>query len=481
MSAELLLRLLEYFAGIIIVLALLFVLMEASRKFDRLRQRPYLIVAFGAFLLIIGALMRALGLNAGTLQLPFSIIQVAGFFLLGIGYLSLHHDRSEEEDVPAIPEVTEANNTEDTADKKIEQDWVALLTASEKQPTEKASKAKPIDKGSVKSVDGPSKPEAKVAVEPKQKEKEAASAKLEASSSSGEKTSSSADTTPSTPLSSTKPEPSPESSAIDLSYLATRKNKIKSTKTAASQKEKSVSLEAKPQPTGTKVDAPSPEAKTKQPESKQTREEILDDLFPIEAKSNSKASEDESSLLPGEIREKPTKKAKTAMNPAIALTGLLGNKELLALWPQATVVLIIFFIIIELLPYRKIRGNGVLLIGFTVLFASFIFQAYTSQAPTPLSTVGGLVAEVIGFACLGASSWLKIKGKITHHFLAIVSVFFIILLTVAMGVATVFGSDTTNLSLVLNATTGLLIVALPILHAIAYSHQTAIATKEPND
>ncbi len=456
MSAELLLRLLEYFAGIIIVLALLFVLMEAARKFDRLKQRSYLTMALGSFLLILWALMRAMGLNAGVLQLTFGIVQISGFFLLGAGYLTLHHQEGDEfETVP--PTVTDPKSITDS-----KESWVALLTG-EGKPIESTAQGKA--KGALTPEPDDDKVVQKETVVTETTPKKMAGVE-EAEKVQASEVSTS---TPVEETVETKVKPIPAHGTVDLSYLGSRKRSQKESKAPAIKIDTPVApdMTKKSPEQSTEHKAEEPKPTVEKPP--QTRDELLDDLFPLESKT--KDHEPEVTLLPGELRLSKDHPSKTdSKMAAVGLAGLLGNQELLMLWPQAAVVLVVFFIIMELIPYRKIRGNSLLLGGFAVLFGAYIFQAYTSQQARPLMIIIGLILEVIGFACLGGASWLKIKGKITHHFLTIVSVFYLILLSLAIITATIITRDMNSLSLLLNLTTGLLIVALPILHGVAYSH-----------
>jgi hypothetical protein len=73
---------------------------------------------------------------------------------------------------------------------------------------------------------------------------------------------------------------------------------------------------------------------------------------------------------------------------------------------------------------------------------------------------------------------MKIKGKITHHFLTVVSIIYFIILVLTIVLAKFIVKDVTSLQLLYLLATGTLIAMLPITHSLTYSHP---AHTKPNE
>jgi hypothetical protein len=156
---------------------------------------------------------------------------------------------------------------------------------------------------------------------------------------------------------------------------------------------------------------------------------------------------------------------------------MLSN--LMTVWPEIAASVLIFWILIALLPQRHQTGNGWLLIGFVLFFAYFVASIFLSpqlNGPSLTANSAGYnsllvrILELVAASCIGAASWQKIKGKVTHHFLKIVSLIYLVLLILTIGLAFLIVTDQTSLQLVLLLMSGVLITILPVIHAFTYSH-----------
>ncbi len=469
MAAGLWYGIIQYFVGIIIVLALLFALMESSRKYDRYREWPYLAVASGYFLLVVWSLLRALSLNSGVLHGITIGSELIGFLVLGIGYLALEHAHPYVEEEPEPGETSKPDVIQPSSDKKNKEGWVSLLSAENVENTIP-------DKIESTKVEAslPSEPEKVDEVPSKEKQ-------------------------PSVKQSSDEP-------AVDLSYLA-QKVKKKSAQPithdsspAITPTEETNTTEASPATPVSDAEKTAPikgikdsdviEDKEKkqtkkpveQPAEEESREELLDDLFPIKAHPESEplVASKEPVVKPKKTVKKvdKTKTTKQILPAGILISGL-NTQNLLTVWPQATIALVLIFIILELIPQREVKGNKLLIVGFITLFLAtlthVLFDANAATLPnldeqTGIFQLAALILEVVGFSCIGASSWQKIKGKVTHHFLVIISVLFGLLLILTVGLANLIVSDESGLQLLTLLMTGVLITLLPIVHALAYNH-----------
>lgn len=461
-SAQLWYTIIQYFVGIIIVLALLFALTESSRKYDRFREWPYLAVASGYFLLLVWALLRALSLDVGFFHVITIGCQLIGFSTLGIGYLSLEHNKGVAYETPE-----ESQHEMPHEEEKPVKDWVSYVSANhepDEEPPPKEESTQPLTEEKPDSKE-PAAPEAKPLTSPAKKQ-----AKLQ------------------------KTETPP--AAVDLSYLAQRKKKPETVAAPVEAeepvKEPPDNAASAPNATDTvetqdqeKVE-PAPakprlrkKKKTSQSSKGEERAELLDDLFPIKKHPKSEPlgsadrPDDTSALLPGEAA-KGLKRV-----PAGLLISGLTKANVLTIWPEAVVTLIIIFIIAELVPQREAKGNKLLIAGFVVLLLAMVnhllFDSNIHSLPnlnesTGLFQLSALLLETIGFCLVGAASWARIKGKVTHHFLTIVSIIYLLLLVLTVGLANLIVSDLTSLRLLVLLITGVLATLLPILHSIAYNH-----------
>lgn len=153
--------------------------------------------------------------------------------------------------------------------------------------------------------------------------------------------------------------------------------------------------------------------------------------------------------------------------------------SLAAVWPEVIGSILILGILLALLPQRHQKGNGWLLLGFSLFLVFFIvsiFFAPELNGPSLTADTAGYnswlvrLLEVVAMACIGAASWQKIKGKVTHHFLKIVSLIYVVMLILTVGLSFFIVTDQTSLQLVLLLMSGVLITILPVIHAFTYSH-----------
>lgn len=153
--------------------------------------------------------------------------------------------------------------------------------------------------------------------------------------------------------------------------------------------------------------------------------------------------------------------------------------NILTLWPDLIILALIVLIILALIPQRHQLGNSFLLIGFVLLLLYFIISSFiTPQLSGPKITDNSAgfysllsrLVEVSAAAMIGLACWHKIKGKVTHHFLKIVSLIYLVLLILTIGLALLIVSDLESLQLVLLLMSGVLITILPVIHAFTYSH-----------
>lgn len=448
MATELWLGIAHYSLSVLIVFALLVALMEASRKYDRFRQPSYLWLATGYFLLVVWILLMAVSIVPSILESLAVIAQLLGFGSLTIGYYQRGKTHEAEEDLTVAP-IIARGNTKSTG-------WLSLLTTppiitssvdEEKEQDEVPDQLTTSDKSDGSDED-----------------------KLDAVESEAEvPTTETVEPIPaqSSKVSKRKSKRMASSGEVDLSYLANRQ-----------RKDKAPSVE----PLVESYSKPAAEETAR----KETREEMMDDLFPLnqDAQSETKIAPNspkntaEEALLPSErpVASKEVKKAMSKKRPpkppkSVAPALLLAGSGLEAVWPDVVLIFFLALIILCLLPHRHQRGNGWLLTGFGLLLG---LQLVLLSGALPLDSLGPAfaigVAQVMAYGCLGIAGWYKIKGKVTHHFIKIVSLVYLTLLVLTIGLAFLIVRDTASLQLLLILMTGVIITILPIIHALTYNH-----------
>lgn len=144
MTFDLWLAIGHYLFGVFVILALLVALMEASRKFDRFRDNSYLMLATGYFMLLIWAAVSALDLQVSVLHFMAISFLWLGLIFLSFGYAShrvahptdeetpTEKSKKEDEATPAPKPKTKSNNKDKPA-------WVQLLSADSPPPTDTES------------------------------------------------------------------------------------------------------------------------------------------------------------------------------------------------------------------------------------------------------------------------------------------------------------------------------------------------------
>jgi hypothetical protein len=502
----------QYFVGIIIFLALLFALMDASRKYDKYREWPYFVIATGYFSLVVWALLRATILNQEIIDPALVGLQITGLFLLVIGYLSEHHQDHKKSlsEIPdfahPVPETTETVPAplllEATTTPVVpvisppitEEKWdikpkptPKITPKPEKTKAVKVElppKEKPIEKTSGEKAEKPAKPAKK-----KSKEKEIPSwvALLaedidipEASENEPEVLTDKKDekleqTSTESPIITSNPETPAESISpivktptvkrskkldgpVDLSYLAKRKKTKKVT----------VSADSKPA----------------QPEKQEQREKMLDELFPVEKDTATdepiidptSAVPQSTSMLPGEHREDEANatapsapKTPPALNAVAFSMSSLNIDWIIANWQHTVPLVLLAILVLQTARFHKTRGNILLALGFFAILLSTV---------SPISQYCALALEAAGYISIGIASWMRIKGKITHHFLSVMTGIYCVILALTAVLAQAIVKDTTSLQLLLLLCTGTLITLLPIVHSVTYSHPAQTTNPE---
>lgn len=422
MSAPLWLGIGHYLLGVLVIFALLAALMETSRQFDKFHDSSYLLLASGYFLLLVWSLVRAMTLTTSLLQITGVIGEVVGFICLAIGYY--YHQRSHPVDDDVLETASTHMNKEPT------QGWLKLLSADREPAEEEASEdTTEEDDSGLKAAESQSVDDATV-------------------SDAGVIKNDTADNEPvEEPKKPAKKRKKLEGD-IDLSYLASRSQSTKRSISDPSEK------------------------------TEETREEMMDELFPVKnSQPNAPTKKveppvDEDERLPGEVGHDQS------FQVALLANGLAGGNWL-TVWPELIVVVVIITLILALIPQRHQRGSAWLLAGFSVILLANLLALFLAPQLAGLmlktdaagySTLLIHLIEVIGFGLVGVASWLKIKGKVTHHFLRIVSIIYLVLLVLTVGLALVIVHDQTSLQLLLLLMTGVLITILPIIHSLTYSH-----------
>ncbi len=509
MSTELWFGIIRYFISIVIILALLVSLMEASRKYDRYRDSAHLSLSIGYCLLIIWGLIQAIGLTSSVLTLAGTIIQIIGFISLVIGYRLLKplpHDFSELDtpdsthsmtptespisDGKPVQELNDSTRKEkDTIASRTAPDWVTLLAATEVEQLPQSNQSETAEQSllteSVKPIDQPMAEGLNQSTLPVQ----------------------SASITKMSPK-KTKVDPS---IPVDLSYLAQRKRKSTATETVTS---------------AVSTQKPAPES----------RQDMLDDLFPLKHKKQKpeqqkppkmaeqpqqKQPDDQQgqremseinhddAILPGEhhehmkspvsVSKKPAKIAaanqgtpkvsdKKKISPSRpkivpAAAGLVMNgfsgAHLLSVWPLLLLFCLLVYLVSLIWPQRQQKGQSILALGLIfltlsllvdLLFGSLVFIDLDFSSPGQWLSLVGFICQAIGYILIGIASWQKIRGKITHHFLTIVAGIYGVLILLTAGLAVVVAKDEASLRMLFILITGVLITLLPIIHAFTYNH-----------
>lgn len=397
--------------------------MDSSRKYDKFRELPYLILAIGYFLLVIWSLLRATFITSDLLAATLSYLQLAGFVAITIGYLTeqYHESPSDQAITKSVEQPAPTPSSQSTQAKELPK-WVAMLSNDDEPTALSASTvANPITTATNAPAESPTATQnatESLTVEPVTVSQKPAKMKA---------------------ISHEKP--------IDLSYLAKR--------------------------TKAKI-----EPKTMEPT--ESREEILDELFPVTPKpavtpktakvrSKTLATQKKAAAAPTKTK-KPAKKA----HGVIALSfATLDSNYLLTHWVESLPLLLLFIIVLQTARHPKHHGNLLLAIGFTILLIIRLF------ADNSLLLLG---LEALGYGCIGLASWIRIKGKVTHHFLTVMSFIYLIVLALITALATVIVTDQTSLQLLLLLCTGTLIALLPIVHSLTYSHPAqTVYTEEPHD
>lgn len=530
MPAEYWYTIIQYFVSIIIVIALLFALMESSRKYDKYRQWPYIVVAIGYFLLVVWALIRAMMLSFEFVPLILSILQVSGFVTLMIGYLyeqqfEKHHqlDGSEVLDAPemnkaivaithnekpkteAIPEITDIKKSSTVLKKAVSADATVvekeLKEESQKsgkkpevKPTQKPAKPEPKkdDKKAGKKIkkeelpewmgmlaaeedDKPNSNSSKTGmakVSENKKEEAKTEVTLKANDDIVIEKSAKPETKANTPVTPPAPATAKKSTKttgpVDLSYLAKRPRKSKAAK------------------------APKPDSTKSTTEDGHDREVLMEELFPIakttadEPLHNTEmeaTSAQAGDVLPGEHREAPSKSnlSKTKnIQPVGLLAGGMGMFDWMAQWPIIAVMLTLAILIVVMARNTKVKGNTTLMYAFIILTASALGRLLLADVMVPptiditdtnsVLSLLVIIFEVLGYVFIGLASWFKIKGKITHHFLSVIAIVYMIMLFLTASIANFVVKDQNSLNLLLLLSTGTMIMLLPIIHSIAFSH-----------
>jgi cytoskeletal protein RodZ len=277
MSVELWLGIGHYLLGVLVIFALVVALMETSRKFDRFHDNSYLLLATGYFLMVVWALIRAIAVGPSILQFAAIVCLLLGLLCLAFGYYFHHqaHPTDSEEDN------TSAKESKKTPKVHLKEEWMRLLSADEEQPE---PKEEPEAETLMKDVSTEEQEKPETEEKPPESTPEAEPAKQEKPAEGPKK----AEKIIKAPADAVD-----EPEEIDLSYLASRSKKAKAPKQAPVKK---AALEPK-------IESVKPEKIEKQNKPvKESREEIMDDLFPLahQVKKKKVAKPTVVDTLPGE-------------------------------------------------------------------------------------------------------------------------------------------------------------------------------------
>ncbi len=494
MPVELWYRIAQYFIGVLVVLALLVALMETSRKYDKYHDWPYFVAACGYFSLLVWALLRAMALENGLFGTISSLAQLIGYIALAIGYRSIHqHHQALHQSQSSESNHEGADSGKDKGVQSSQKDWVRLLSAKESDISQAAEE---------ETAEAQLPTTSQMDTITSRQEANKAGSSDESALTQEEQSVEVKPTEASTVISQPKPAPkksrskakiSSDDGIVDLSYLAQRnrkKNRIQEQTAPISPADSKETLPALPE-NNTVIGEPSDQPKKlKKSKKKVERDQMMDELFPL-AHPQEKAKLDfmvDTEVLPGEttaIKEetepeeiKPAKKrsVKSKLPMAIGISTSLNISTLMsALITLAAIGLTVIYTAQE----RKSRGGQLLMGGFIVLFVAAVLISFYG-APTlinpPFISFDDYIQlliialQLIGFVMIGSANWIKIKGKITHHFLVIVSIIYGVLLLLTCGLSAVMVKDETGLQILLLLMTGVLITVLPIIHSLAYNH-----------
>lgn len=469
------------------MLALLFALVESSRKYDKYREWPYLVIAIGYFLLLIWSLFRAMMLQVDIIQIIMVISKVAGLLALSVGYITQRHHEDTTQANDKEPVLTKAKESEPV--KKSNVPWVTLLSAQDLHLPEQQPDTKDLDealsgksdKTSVDAETDGAQNETTVNTDTEaadqtnvQKTDDKTTEKAPETEQAAISPSSTTDSSTTAPEKPKKTKKVKFDGPVDLSYLAQRKPKKKSSDTTKDL--------------GTATDT------SADPIQQESREQIMDELFPVQsqepkseplADKKESAAASSSTVLPGEHRDtsKDKKAAPSKTKPNMLAAGVISTgisvETLLPYWPHIAAIILMVVIITELSRNIKSRGTAIQVLGFTILTGQAVWQllwlgpitesigAFNFSNPLPLIS---LTIEAIGFILIGVASWMKIKGKITQHFLTVISIIYLVFLILTVGLAKIIVKDAISLQLLILLTTGTLIALLPIVHSLSFSH-----------
>ncbi len=462
-----------YLLGIVIVLTLLFALMDSSRKYDKYHQWPYLSLATGYFFLLVWVIVRSMLLNyylTDWLQLG---CQLLGLLLLAIGYTAEHmveQPLPTEKSVPHVPPLHHADLLHAKHEDKVSQPTkeAANEPKLEKKEQLTAHNKKDLPDWAAKLVaadENQPKITRREEDEPAKVTKPAVVESHLPGETAGKKTD----------LPAKKKGSTTATDTVDLSYLSAKTKKAKSQPEIAATPNKS-----KP-------------ANEEQPA--QSRAEMMDDLFPIAkvtsddtplaasaTESETKVSErpkaaKKDPIAPMAIEKKAPATVKTkAKDMPIALLLAPAGFDLSSHWHIYLTLFLLLVIIFQLLRHHKNKAHSLLAAGFVVVLASSVLNLFSESIKglfglnNPSTIVLVTLVEAVGFSLVGLACWQRIKGKVTHHFLTVVSLTYLVIALLTVGLATVIVRDDTSLQLLLLFSSGSLIALLPIIHSFAYNH-----------
>ncbi len=413
MTPELWLGLGHYLLGVLTIFTLLVALMETSRKYDRHHDSAYLWLATGYFMLIIWALTWATVLTASSILIFSNIVEAVGLICLVIGYHLNRQLHNDDEDTMPSPQttlpITNRVHTHDWTDAFVARfHQEAKESETEAATDDNKPQTSIVEPPVEKKVDAPIVADTDLAVEPPQVAPTKKTKKLD------------------------------RDGDVDLSYLSSRRKKVE---TRVAQPKQLAELPSVPTVADPGPSKPTP-AK---------REKMMNELFPLSTQPKNESDD----LLPGERLKKVT-----------AIFALpFGSLSSVAIWPEIASFVLALILVVILIPQRKHRGMVWILTGFILLALSSLGSLLFMSHP-----LGPVMIEAVACGCIGFGSWIKIRGKVTHHFIKIVSLLYLLLLLLAVGLASVIVHDLTTLQLLLILMTGVLITILPIIHALTYSH-----------
>lgn len=442
--------------------------MAASRHYDRFHDVPQLVIATGYFLLIVAALLLGLSLDIQMISFIANGCQLIGLGLLLLGYY-FDSIAPEEEEESAPPVKAERKTDTLKSSHTDHTDWVTMLSAD---PEEKASSHK-----NKKKLDALAEESLKAAPKFEKEEKgEVEAAVSEPTIEKQQKVKANGDETK-------KPK-----GEVDLSYLAQRARKKKETDATGPTLPE---IEVESKSSADQVADNKAESTEKSEDKPESREDLINDLFPLGESSDKvesasfhtepthlpgesiadKASDKPLVSAPTETTDKSKKKVKAEKiikDQAVVIAGplslTLAQTGDYQAWLALAGLLVLAGLVIVSYRHRTQRGGLWLMAGwFALLFA---------QVAVLLSQTIWLILalSVLGYCLVGLANWHKIRGKVTRHFLTIIGIMYLLLALLTVGLAVLIVRDQTSLSLLLVLMTGVLVVLLPIIHALIYSY-----------